>query len=423
MILMSHPTGNANARQAALALAEDGLLNEFWTCVSWDPDSRVNQFLPAGLRQRLGRRALPEQLRPLTHHRPWREAGRMFAACLGWGYPLRHEVGWCSIDAVYQGLDRKVAREVSRTRGKGLRGVYAYEDGAAATFRAARSLGLKCFYDLPIGYWRAGHAIFDEEALREPEWAMTLTGRNDSSAKLARKDEELRLADTVLVASSFTRETLKAAPDFSAGVEVICYGSPIEVTAPQRLPAPGKLKVLFVGSLGQRKGLSYLIEAMQRLGPQVELTLIGQKTADECAPLNAAVRRHRWIPSLPHDGVLQEMSRHDVLVFPSLFEGFGLVILEAMAQGLPVITTSHTAGPDLISDGVDGFLAPIRDATALAEKLGLLAGDPARLAAMQEAARITAQKFTWENYRHRLMKSIRDSLATAHSPVTAGGGS
>jgi len=63
------------------------------------------------------------------------------------------------------------------------------------------------------------------------------------------------------------------------------------------------------------------------------------------------------------------MAAHDVFVFPSLFEGFGLVLLEAMAMGLPVITTPHTAGPDLIREGMEGFIVPIRHSTAIAERL------------------------------------------------------
>ena len=104
------------------------------------------------------------------------------------------------------------------------------------------------------------------------------------------------------------------------------------------------------------------------------------------------------------------MSGQDVLVFPSLFEGFGLVILEAMAQGMPVITTSHTAGPDLIEEGVDGFIVPIRSADAIAEKLCLLARDPDRLSAMQQAARRKAQSHSWESYRQRLVQVAREVM-------------
>jgi len=163
---------------------------------------------------------------------------------------------------------------------------------------------------------------------------------------------------------------------------------------------------LFVGGLGQRKGLSYLLEAVALLPESVELTLVGMKTTEHCAPLNAALKRHRWIPTLPHSEVLREMSRHDVFVFPSLFEGFGLVILEAMSQGLPVIATEHTAGPDLIEEGRSGFIVPIRSAQAIAEKLDLLASDPGLLSDMKIAARETAERHSWAQYRARLAEVV-----------------
>lgn len=413
MILFSHPTGNANVRHAALALEEAGVLSEFWTCVSWNPESPLNRFLPGSIRRQLIRRALPEPLRARARHLPWREAGRMLASRFGWDALSAHEHGAFCIDAVYRSLDRRVARRVR----SGVPGsaVYAYEDGAAATFAAAKERGWQCLYDLPIGYWRVAHRIYEEEKEREPAWACTLTGALDSPEKLARKDDEIGLADAVYVASQFTRKTIESAPG-AAGkpVHVIPYGAPLGA-AGMEPPAPSgsagrKLRVLFVGSLGQRKGLSYLLDAVAMLPQTVELTLIGMKTAEDCAPLNEAVKRHRWIPTLPHDEVLREMERHDVFVFPSLFEGFGLVLLEAMSRGLPIIATEHTAGPDLIGAGNGGFIVPIRSAAAIAEKLDLLAADRELLSAMREAARETAQRFTWEAYRARLAALVLAQL-------------
>ena len=405
MILFSHPTGNANVRHAALALEEAGLLAEFWTCVSWNPQSPLNRLLPGKLRSQLCRRALPEFLRGKTHHVPWREAGRMLTSPLRIPSLTGRENGLFSIDAVYRSLDRHVAQRVAHP-GK-ITGVYAYEDGASGTFAAAHARGLRCLYDLPIGYWRAAHAIYAEEMEREPQWALTLTGTLDSPEKLARKDEELKLADAVFVASSFTKKTIESAPCAShKPVHVISYGSPLSPPAAAAGRAGGKLKVLFVGGLGQRKGLSYLLKAVALLPESVELTLVGMKTVENCAPLNDALKRHRWIPTLPNAEVLREMCRHDVFVFPSLFEGFGLVLLEAMSQGLPVITTEHTAGPDLITEGESGFIVPIRSAQAIAEKLDLLARDSSLLSAMKTAARETAARHSWEQYRARLSAAV-----------------
>jgi glycosyltransferase involved in cell wall biosynthesis len=413
MILLSHPTGNQNVRNACAAFADAKMLAEFWTTLSWNPEAPVQRVLPRALRALLQRRSFPKSVMSRTHLVPWREIGRLIGGPAG--VFSRRESGPFSVDAVCAALDKKVAGRLRRIAN--CAAVYAYEDCALQTFRAAREEGVARIYDLPIGYWRVGHAIFAEECEREPEWASTLTGTRDSAEKLARKDEELRLAQRVVIASSFTKATLENAP-VQATIDVIPYGAPPAI-AELRRPAD-RLKVLFAGSLGQRKGLSYLLEAVAMLKTSVELTLLGRKTVEGCRPLEEAIRKYRWIPTLDHESFLHEMHSHDVLVFPSLFEGFGLVISEAMAQGTPVITTAHTAGPDLIEEGVDGFIVPIRSATAIAEKLDLLASGPERLWAMKAAAQRKARAQDWKIYRRRLVEMAGEVLAE-RTPMERGG--
>jgi glycosyltransferase involved in cell wall biosynthesis len=332
--------------------------------------------------------------------------GRLLVSALGLPIFSEHETGALSVDAVFSDLDRKVAARLRQLPDCKL--VYAYEDGALETFRAAQAKNISRVYDLPIGYWKVAQQIYAEEREREPAWAATLTGVRDSEEKLARKDEELKLADRVVVASSFTKETLQAA-DLAVEVQVIPYGAPAAI--PPNVEAhSGALRVLFVGSLGQRKGLSYLLEAIELLGSKVELTLLGRKAVDGCRPLEEAIRKHCWISSLPHPELLRVMQQHDVLVLPSLFEGFGLVILEAMAQRLPVITTAHTGGPDVISQGVDGFIVPIRSAEAIAARLDQLASDAVLLREMKRAAGVKAKSQRWENYRESLAQMAQDLI-------------
>ena len=415
MILLSHPIGNEFVREALVAFDQAGLLTEFWTAISWNPKSPVSRALPRSLRDLLGRRSFPESVRSRTHTLPVREAVRLLAGAAGFSSP--HETGAFSIDAVFRELDRKVADRLKKidppsrnySAAGNVRGVYAYEDGALESFRAARDLNLQRMYDLPIGYWRVGQQIFAEEAERQPEWASTLTGTLDSPKKLDRKDDELRLATRVIVASTFTKKTLTDSP-CTAKIDIVPYGAPRAIST-EIAQSSGKLKILFAGSLGQRKGLSYLLAAIEKLAGAVDLTLIGRKTAADCAPLDAAVRKYRWLPTLTHAAMLQEMHSHDVLVLPSLFEGFGLVILEAMAQGTPVITTDHTAGPDIIENEVDGFIVPIRSAEAIAKKLDLLERDQERLMSMKLAAKRKAQSRGWDGYRQRLVEVAREVMA------------
>jgi glycosyltransferase involved in cell wall biosynthesis len=308
------------------------------------------------------------------------------------------------MDAVYFSLDRRVARHLASNQR--IRGVYAYDNGALESFRAAKSHGVKCIYEHPIVYWRKVREYQREEAELHPEWAPTLGALGDSEEKLARKDQELALADVVIVPSTFSRNSLAHAPNPKVSVQVIAYGAP-PVNGRLRPDEPGaKLRVLFVGALSQAKGLGYLLQAASHLERQIELTLIGQRVS-AVIPDQTVLNRYRWIPSLPHDELLHEMSRHDVLVLPSLHEGFGLVIPEAMAQGLVVITTPHTAGPDLIAEGVDGFIVPIRSAEAIEERLERLIMDRNLLAEMKLAATRKAETLPWEIYRRQLGSMAR----------------
>lgn len=412
MLIISHPTGNENVRQAVRAFNDAGLLAKFVTSVCWDGEHAVNRVLPQSATRELARRSFPHLRRDQLQCYPWREMGRLLARRFGCSHLIRHEAGPFSMDAVYQSLDRKVAAQLPSM--VTVNAVYAYEDGALATFREAQRLGMTRTYDLPIGHWRCYRELLEEEAALQPEWRLTLSGAGDSAAKLERKDEELQLATDVIVASQFVRRTLSKAGKLSARIRVIPYGAP-PTAALEKKPRTGgvKLRVIFVGALSQRKGISYLLEAVKSLQSGVELTLIGLRVG-ECHALDAALKVHRWIPSLPHNAILQEMSQHDVLVFPSLFEGFGLVLLEAMSQGLPVIATPHTGAPDFIHDGDDGFIVPIRDARTIAEKLDLLR-DRDRLWAMSKAALSTARQQTWRRYRSQLVSPVQQALPS-HSP-------
>jgi len=411
VILLSHPTANQNVRQAAMAFLEAGLLEKFWTCVSWKKDGLLDRLAASSARFRneLRRRSFPVELTPFIRTVPWRELGRQGAVQIGWEQLTRDEDALFSIDAVYRSLDRRVAQEVATSLTS--KAVYAYDDGALDTFRAAKKRGIKCIFEHPTIYWRVVRQIQREEAELHPEWAPTLTALEDSDEKLARKDQELALADLVVTPSNFAKNSVAFAPELRAPVLVVPYGGGPIGAGPDRRQKSGKLRVLFVGALSQAKGLGYLLEAVAHLRQNIEFTLIGRRVSPSI-PASSVLDRYRWIPSLAYDELLQEMSRHDVLVFPSLHEGFGLVMTEAMSQGLVVITTPHTAGPDLITVNVDGFVVPIRSAPAIEEKLDFLLRDRNRLRTMQAEAREKALVWSWKNYRQHLVRLMREVVDT-----------
>lgn len=414
MLLLAHPSGNTFFRAAARAFHARGWLQELHSCICWHSEGPLARLLPAAFARQLSRRSFNEVPPGMQHSHPWRELARLACADRHLATLRRHETGALSVDAVYRSFDRHVAALL--TSRPSLRAVYAYEDAALHTFEAARDRGLLRVYDLPIGHWRSAQRMFSEERDLQPQWACTLSGLGDSAAKLARKDQELAMADAVIVPSGFVRATLGDQHITPARIHVVPFGAPPPLASAPATPSTGPLRLLYVGSLGQRKGLAYALEAVAELGAQVSLTLIGRPTSPNCAPLNAALERHHWIPTLPHAQILEQMRQHDVLLLPSLFEGFALVIHEALSQGLPVIATANTGACESVRDGVEGFIVPIRDSRAIAECLQQLVDNRKRLAAMRRACLRRAAERSWHGYEQALTAVLAPWL-TADAPA------
>lgn len=410
-ISLVHPTSNPNSRNAAIALAEANLLHEIITTIAYNPKGRLAQTvqqLPSlfglSLNQELERRAWVAPSSAAMRTYPWKEILRVCLVKLR----LSSKLGLGKqgpIDWVYNSLDRHVAQHHLDQ----LDGIYAYEDGAATTFQAAKQRGIRCFYELPIAFHRTSRQIQQEEADRFPEFAPSLQAIHESVGKLERKDQEVALADHIFVPSTATRQSLLDAGIAPERISVVPYGAPIDYFKPQP-KHDTKFRVLFVGRVGPRKGVHYLLDAWKKLRlNDAELKLVG---VDEF-PLGWLESHRDYIhyqTSVPHTILNQYYCSANVFVFPSLVEGFGLVQLEAMACGIPVITTPNAAGLDLITDGVDGFIVPIRDSNAIQEKLEWCYQHPTELATMGLAARTKAEAFSWAAYRHKLTNKIQQLL-------------
>lgn len=408
MLVFSHPTGNANVRAAVKGFADAQLLTAFYTSLAAFPGNMLDRLGALSPFSEIRRRNFDPALQLLTHQWPLLEGIRLAATRMKLNKLTAHEKGLFCTDAVYRNLDKRVASRLMEASHKGAAAVYAYDDGAFHSFRRAKQLGLQCFYDLPTGHWRALRRLLEVERERWPQWATTITGLQDSEAKLERKDEELRLADRIFVASRFTANTLKDYPGRLAPVEVIPYGYPPvndkRDYASRRWRRP--LKLLFVGTLSQQKGVANLLAAVESLGRHVSLTLVGHKAHHHCAALNTALAKHNWIPSLPHAEILKLMAAHDVLVFPTLFDGFGLVMTEAMSQGTPVIASERCAGPDLITPGHDGWLMQAGATDSLRAVLEDLLHHPEKLIDAGRNARDTASRRPWPVYSQELVSAV-----------------
>lgn len=408
-LALSHPTGNANVRAVANGFLSAGILATYYTSIAVFANSPLYKISSINALSDIRRRELEISLKAFTKTNPWLEIGRLIAPKAGLKSLVKHETGKFSVDAVYKNHDSWVGKELTRCDADTLAAVYAYEDGAMESFSRAKKRGIECFYDLPIGYWRAARKLMEIETEKWPAWSATLTGLKDSQNKLQRKDEELRLADHIFVASSFTAKTLVQYPGKLAPISVIPYGFP-NVSAEKReysFDGSRPLRILFVGGLSQRKGIANLFDAVKKVGSKVQLTVVGKRPVDNCAALNEALADNHWIPSLPHHEILELMRTQDVLIFPSLFEGFGLVITEAMSQGTPVITTDRTAGPDLIKHGEDGWIIEAGSSEAIQDVIEHLLSNPDEIKNAGTKALETASRRPWSVYGEELSKAIR----------------
>jgi glycosyltransferase involved in cell wall biosynthesis len=410
-ISLIHPTSNPFSRNAALAFAEMGLLHEVITTTAYNPVGslakavkRLPQPWGAAIVQELGRRTWVAPQGSAMRAHPWNETLRVGLTKTKLnrylGQPDQRLVDW-----VYASLDRHVAHHHLN----GLTAVYAYEDAAATTFAVARQQGIRCFYDLPIAFYRTSRAIQAQEAEQLPELAPALQAAREPAWKLERKEQEVQLAHHIFVASSMTRRSLLDAGVPIEKISVVPYGAPIDYFQPRPKP-DAVFRALFVGRVGPRKGIHYLLPAWESLRlPNAELVLVGVNECPESwlAQYSGLFQYH---PSVPHASLAAHYNSANVFVFPSLVEGFGLVLLEAMACGIPIITTPNTAGPDIITDGVEGFIVPIRDIAALKEKLEWCYHHPNQLADMGHAARHKAEQLTWAAYRQTLAEQVSKLL-------------
>jgi phosphatidylinositol alpha-mannosyltransferase len=161
-------------------------------------------------------------------------------------------------------------------------------------------------------------------------------------------------------------------------------------------------RLLFLGGWEWRKGTRYLIEAFAKIAaerPDASLSLVGTGMAEAAVKgaFPADLRnRVRVVPRVAAEKVPAVYAEHDIFVFPSMFESMSLVVPEAMAAGLPIVTTRACGMQDIIEDGVTGFVVPPRDSEALADRLATLLNNSSLCAKLGQAAQEKARELTWD---------------------------
>ena len=245
------------------------------------------------------------------------------------------------------------------------------------------------------------HQRFQEEVMAEEyrRWRVTPPA---PTPHIAQREEEIyATADAITVPSTVARRSFLQMGVASEKVHVIPYGVRLDKFAPTEQPPSDTFEVLFAGQISLRKGIPYLLEAFARLRhPRKHLTLVGGVQDDLRQLLTTLPTENvTFTGTLPQTELATRMSRSHVLMLASVEEGLALVQGQAMACGCPVIATIATGAEDLFTDGVEGFIVPDRDITALADRLQQLADDPALQKRRSTAAIARVRQLGgWDDY-------------------------
>ena len=272
-----------------------------------------------------------------------------------------------------------------------------------------REIGRSFVLDQSTGHPDAKQAMHYSVRTQFPEWSTGFEMR----LPMVRQAEirEQHNATLIVCGSSFSKQTLIDHGVSAEKIRIIPYGVDSERFKRSAHQPPRPFRFVFVGIVAARKGIPVLIEAWKQLSPKnAELWFVGA-TSSEARRLIPELARLRLLGPVPQIDVPTFLQQCDVFVFPSFFEGFGLVILEAMACGLPVITTTATAGPDIVTEGHDGFVIEPGDVDALVNKMEFCLENRDQIAAMGVNARRTAERFSWDAYGDRWVEILQAVIA------------
>ena len=389
-VLLFHP-GVQHAPRLAEALEREGMLRSFWT--GWaEARSDDGKFARRRRNINISKQRLKTRL--------WVEWLALGMSRIGVGA----KAVWHLRNEIFQWL-------IPREEMKQADVIIGFDTASWILAKRAKEDGKKFILDQTIGHPAARQPVMEKAHCGPEIWPEAFAPRSAWLVEAEKVEHEL--ADRIVVGSRFARMTLVEQGVEERKIRILPYGVREEFLklgagrAASNQGAGNGIRFLFLGQLSARKGMGQLLEAWGKMDlASGTLELVGggdmrvwKKRATEGVIFQGQADKL---------GVLEAMRRADALVLPSLFEGFGLVILEAMAAGLPVITTQNTGGPDVIEEGKEGFIVPAGDAEALRKKMAYFIQNPGQAAKMGRAAHLKAAQFTWERYGSLYAKIVEE---------------
>jgi glycosyltransferase involved in cell wall biosynthesis len=303
--------------------------------------------------------------------------------------------------------DQDFARSAARQRLPEHDVFFGYSYACLELLEAERVAGKFCVLD-QIDPGEKEHEIIIDEQKQWPGYVKCAS--EVCGPYFERLRREWELAHVIVVNSEWARDCIvaKGAPPEKMEVLPLAYEA-AECELPRQSIAGQRAQILWVGRVTLQKGIQYLLEAARLLQNEaVEFVICGEAEISPRAQAEAPPNV-RWLGKVTHAQKIRLFSSATAFVLPTLSDGFGLTQLEALAQGLPVITTPNCGRA--VEDGATGFVIPARDPNALAEAIRKFARQPALALEMAPRCREAARGFSMAAYGRRLMEIIERRAA------------
>jgi glycosyltransferase involved in cell wall biosynthesis len=258
----------------------------------------------------------------------------------------------------------------------------------------------------------SSHISWQDRILREEfrRWGMDFPGIDPRV--IATENEEYATAEVITVPSAFVVETFLEMGVPAEKLAKVPYGARLDrfSPGPDTERKTGAFRVLFVGQVSLRKGFLYLLEAFQKFShPRKELLVVGSVTPEmELLLRDRKLDGITFCGNVPNTELADLYRSASVFVLPSIEEGLSMVMGEALACGCPVIASTNTGASDIFSDGVEGFIVPIRAPEVIVDRLERLAQDPGLGEKMGNAGVARVKSLGgWDTYGDAMMAELR----------------
>ncbi len=389
-ILLTHP-GTQHSFQLAKQLHKRGMLFEFHTGIAFGKDSwyfKLFSILPGFIYHKISNRFIDDVPDRYIRRNPLIELNAL----------LRLKLGQDE-EVVLYNRNRRFQLGISDESIKEADAVIGFDTSSWILAERCRNLSRKFFLDVSIAHPVAKDLVYRRIIKLYPNWKFSVKSKDYTH--IAIEETEMELAWHIVVASSFTLKTYVEQGVPTKKISINPYGVDTHMFRPKlkEITTNDNIHFVFIGSVDARKGIPFLLETWEKLGlKNAKLTLIGPVTEVTQKFIQKNYPSVFLKGKLPFSEVKNILPEFDVMIFPSFFEGYGLVIPEALACGLPVITTEATCGTDIIENGKEGFVFEPGNEKEMENAILFFISQHEKLNDMRILARKKAELLTWNSY-------------------------